>query len=173
MQKVMKYSVVGLLLILIAGYLFVQYQTKNKTMAPAVTFQLITGPKLALSELRGRPVLVVFWATTCLSCLKEIPHYIDLYNKYRDKGLEIIAVAMPYDRPDHVLDMQKQKKMNYPIALDIQSEVVRAFGHIRITPNSFVIDPTGRIVKQQIGLWDIEELNGLIEALIQKQIKST
>ena len=135
---------------------------KKPVPAPDVTFQLINGSKISLSERQGKPTLVVFWATTCMSCLKEIPHFIQLYQKYKAKGLEIIAVAMPYDRPDHVVEMQKAKSIPYPIALDIKADVVRAFGNVSITPNSFLISSNGIIIKHHIGLWDITELSNLI-----------
>lgn len=159
--------IVLLLVFLVSGaWVITTQKSVTQAGAPDITLQLLDGRKLALSELRGQPVMIVFWATSCVSCIKEIPHFSQLYKTYHSKGLEIIAVAMPYDRPDHVLEMQKEKNIPYPIALDLQSKVVKAFGNIRITPNTFVISPQGHIVKQQIGLWDMNELETLLQAML-------
>ncbi|MDH5179339.1 MAG: TlpA family protein disulfide reductase [Gammaproteobacteria bacterium] len=152
--------------IVAGGLLFSFFRPTTPQAAPAVRFQLLDGRVMEMAELRGKPVLVVFWATTCHSCLKEIPHFSKLYQELSPQGLEIIAVAMPYDRPDHVLAMQQTMKIPYPIAIDIQGEVVRAFGNVPVTPNTFVIDPAGFIVKHHIGLWDMPLLSGLLKSML-------
>jgi thiol-disulfide isomerase/thioredoxin len=128
-------------------------------VAPETTFSSITGQKIILSELRGKPVLITFWATSCASCLKEIPHLIELYHNYHaQQGLEIIAVAMAYDPPNHVLELSKVLQLPYPVALDMQSDNAHAFGDVSLTPTSFLIAPNGTIALQKTGLLDIDEL---------------
>ncbi len=122
-----------------------------------VSFTLINGKRLTMQELQGRPILVTFWATTCAGCIKEIPALVRLYQQYSTQGLEIIAVAMPYDRPDHVLEFTRSHKLPYPVALDVEAKTVRAFGNVRVTPNNFLIDPDGRISRQHIGILDATE----------------
>ncbi|MFK5913966.1 MAG: TlpA disulfide reductase family protein [Woeseiaceae bacterium] len=119
--------------------------------APDLTLQLIDGKKLKISDLKGQPVLITFWATSCPGCIKEMPHLIELYNELHNKGLEIIGIAMPHDRPDYVMEMVKRKKVPYPIALDLKSEAVTAFGRVSLTPTTFLIDDKGQIVKKKIG----------------------
>jgi len=128
-------------------------------VAPETTFSTITGKKIALQDLRGKPVIVTFWATDCASCIKEIPHLIELYQQYHDEGLEIIAVAMAYDPPNHVLDMTKAQQLPYHVALDMQSENAHAFGDVSLTPTTFLIAPDGSIVLQKTGLFDLSEMN--------------
>jgi peroxiredoxin len=122
-----------------------------------VRYTLLDGRHLEMQALKGRPVIITFWATSCVSCIKEIPGLIQLYQNYSSKGLEIIGVAMPYDRPDHVLEFAQSRHLAYPIALDIDAAIVKAFGDIQITPNNFLVDTKGRIVKQQIGILDIKD----------------
>ena len=153
-------------LLLLTGLLVLTACQKKSIVAPDITFQLIDGRKIVLAERRGKPTLIVFWATTCRSCLKEIPHLIQLYQQYKLRGLEIIAVAMPYDRPDYVLAMQKDKAIPYPVALDLRGDAVKAFGNVIVTPNSFLVDPAGKIVKHHIGLWDMNILISLIDAML-------
>jgi peroxiredoxin len=126
--------------------------------APETTFSTVTGQKIVLHELRGKPVIVTFWATDCASCIKEIPHLVELYRQYHDKGLEIIAVAMAYDPPNHVLEFTKMEQLPYHIALDMQAENAHAFGDVSLTPTTFLIDPDGRIALQKTGLFDLTEI---------------
>ncbi|MFI3218256.1 MAG: TlpA disulfide reductase family protein [Methylococcales bacterium] len=126
--------------------------------APETTFSTITGKKIVLSELRGKPVIVTFWATDCASCIQEIPHLIELYQQYHDKGLEIIAVAMAYDPPNHVIEMTKSQQLPYHIALDMQAENAHAFGDVSLTPTTFLIAPDGQIALQKTGLFDLTEI---------------
>lgn len=118
---------------------------------PNISLQLIDGNKLELSKLRGKPVLITFWATSCPGCIKEMPHLIELYDELHPKGLEIIGIAMPQDRPDYVMEMVKRKKVPYRIAFDLKAEAVKAFGNVSLTPTTFLIDDEGQVVKKKIG----------------------
>ena len=112
-----KYRQFGFLLLLLISI----GCSKTITSAPDVTFTTLTGQKITLNGLRGKPVIVTFWATDCPSCIKEIPDLIDLYSQYHSSGLEMIAVAMYYDPPNHVVDMTKAKQLPYNVALDLNS----------------------------------------------------
>jgi len=141
--------------------------SKTITSAPDVTFTTLTGQKIALKELRGKPVIVTFWATDCPSCIKEIPDLIDLYTRYHASGLDMIAVAMSYDPPNHVVDMTKAQQLPYPVALDLTSELAQAFGGIMFTPSTFLIAPDGSVVKKEIGLFDPATMKTNIESLLK------
>lgn len=135
--------------------------------APEVTFTTITGEKIVLNGLRGRPVIVTFWATDCPSCIEEIPDLIGLYGQYHDAGLELIAVAMYYDPPSHVVDMTKAKQLPYKVALDLDSAHAQAFGGIMFTPSTFLIAPDGSVVSQDIGLFSVAKMKTNIESLLK------
>lgn len=140
---------------------------KTITSAPNVTFTTITGEKIALTDLRGKPVIVTFWATDCPSCIKEIPDLIDLYAQYHASGLEMIAVAMYYDPPNHVVDMTKTKQLPYNVALDLNSEHAQAFGGVMFTPSTFLIGPDGSVVRKEIGLFNLAKMKTNIESLLK------
>ena len=154
-----------LLLLVAVGYLWLAPSGAQK--APELTLEIIDGRKLSLASLQGRPVLITFWATSCPGCIKEMPHLIELYKELGPKGLEIIGIAMPYDRPDHVLEMVRQKQLNYPIAIDIQGHAIRAFNDVQLTPTSFLSDPQGRIALHKIGEMDMTKLHHQIESYLQ------
>ena len=137
--------------------------------APNVNLQLIDGKKLELSSLKGKPILITFWATSCPGCIKEMPHLIELYNELNPKGLEVIGIAMPYDRPDYVMEMVKQKKIPYLIAFDLKGEAIHAFGKVRLTPTTFLIDDEGKIVKKKIGEMKMNVWKKRINIILNKK----
>ena len=143
------------------------WQTHRIKIAPEVIFTTITGNKIELKKLQGHPVIVTFWATDCAACIKEIPHLIELYNDFHKKGLHIIAVAMYYDPPNHVLAMTKAKRLPYDIALDSKAEHAIAFGQVQFTPTTFLISPAGNIVMQKTGLFDMIEMKQKIINLLK------
>ncbi|MGR9115642.1 MAG: peroxiredoxin family protein [Gammaproteobacteria bacterium] len=142
--------------------------TSRFAIAPNVTFTSITGKHIELKALRGKPVIVTFWATDCPGCIEEIPHLIDLYDRFHPLGLEIIAVAMYYDPPNHVVAMTRDKRVPYDVALDIKAEHANAFGGVRLTPNHFVIAPDGRIILHKIGAFDMNDMKSRIERLLKE-----
>lgn len=140
-----------------------------KQQAPLVTFSTLKGEKISVESLRGKVVLVNFWATDCPGCIHEMPKLIQTHNKYNGQGFETIAVAMSYDPPNYVLNYTEKNALPFKIALDLQGEVAKAFGNVRLTPTSFVIDKQGHIVQQTIGEPDFTKLNALIEAKLQEK----
>jgi peroxiredoxin len=133
---------------------------------PDIGLITIDGEELRLNSLQGRPVLVTFWATTCNSCVKEIPHLVELYDDLAPQGLEVIGIAMGYDPPNRVLAMRRARNIPYPIALDIHADAARAFGNVRLTPTSFLIAPDGRIVYRKTGTLDMSRLREKIRGML-------
>jgi thiol-disulfide isomerase/thioredoxin len=151
------------LLVLTAGAAWLWPLQDTPVRVPDISVTSLTGETLRLAELRGRPVLINFWATSCHSCMDELPHLIELYRALAPRGLEIIAVAMPYDPPDRVLAVSRAKRIPYPVALDIRGETARAFGGIGVTPTSFLVAGNGEIIERIVGALDLERLHERIE----------
>ncbi len=156
-----------LLIGFVAPYLDSTISLKDITQAPSATFTTITGGKIELLKLQGKPVIVTFWATDCANCIKEIPHLIDLHNQFHSKGLKIIAIAMYYDPPNHVVAMTKAKQLPYDVALDLKAEHAKAFGQIQLTPTTFLISPKGNIVMKKTGLLDITTMRQQIKDFLK------
>lgn len=136
--------------------------------APNVKFMNLHGDKISLSQWRGKPVLVTFWATDCPSCVKEVNDFVDLYQQFHSEGLEIIAVAMAYDPPNHVVEMTKMKQIPYHVTLDLRGEHAHAFGGVAFTPTTFLIDPAGNIVFNKVGLFDLKAMRQRLQQLLKK-----
>ncbi len=156
-------------LVLLVTSLYIWLSPSGAQPAPPLSMKVLTsGQEIDLAKLKGRPVLITFWATSCPGCIKEMPHLVELYEELKPKGLEIIGVAMNYDRPDHVLEMQKRKNLPYPIVWDGQSKIAVAFGQVRLTPTTFLINPEGQIVQQKIGEMDMELLHAQILTMLKQ-----
>lgn len=158
---------IGLFALILVGALGYLWLTpEGMKQAPDVTLRTLDGTQLDLAALRGRPLLVTFWATSCTGCVKEIPHLIELHEEFSPQGLQVIAIAMSYDPPNHVIAMRDARKIPYAIALDIDDSAARAFGDVRLTPTSFLIAPDGRIVRHKIGEFDMDDMRGQIRAML-------
>jgi peroxiredoxin len=131
--------------------------------APHVTFTSVTGEKVSLQDLRGKVVMVNFWATSCTTCIKEMPAMVQTYNKYKDKGLDFVAVAMSYDPPNYVLNYAQTRNLPFKVALDTQGEVAKSFDDVKLTPTTYVIDKEGKIIKRYVGEPDFAALHELLE----------
>lgn len=137
--------------------------------APAVELRTLDGERIDLASLEGRPALVQFWATSCVTCVAEIPHLKALYQDLAADGLVMVGVAMEYDPPKHVARMVEEKSLPYPIALDRDGRVAQAFGDVQLTPTTVLIDPHGRIAWKRIGELDFDRLNRQIRDMLGGQ----
>jgi len=106
---------------------------------------------LKLSSLRGKVVILDFWATWCPPCRKGIPDLIDIKKRYGSKGVEIVGISVDTDTKDEVIPFMKEKGINYPVVYGNQT-VYMQYGGIRAIPTSFIIDKEGKIVASYEGL---------------------
>ena len=143
----------------VVGYLSVSH----KKMMPEVTFVNLQGKKITTQDLRGKVVMINFWATSCVTCVKEMPQMIETFKKYNSQGLEFVAVAMAYDPPNYVLNFVETRKLPFTVALDTQGELAKSFGDIKLTPTTLVVDKDGHIIKKYVGEPDFPALHQLLE----------
>ena len=137
--------------------------------APAVSFTTLAGKPVTSGELHGKVVLVNFWSTSCAVCARELPELIATYRTYAPRGFEVIAVAMPYDRPDWVVDYARRRELPFTVALDYDGTINRAFGGVEATPTAFLIDKRGRIVRRTVGQPDFTELRTRIRRELDRE----
>ena len=156
-------------ILILGSIIYLWLAPSGAQRGPDITLQLVDGEKLQLSSLKGKPVLITFWATSCPGCIKEMPHLIELYQELHSEGLEIIGIAMPYDRPDYVMEMIKRQKVPYLIAFDLKGEAVQAFGNVSLTPTTFLIDDQGQIVKKKIGDMKMDVWKKRIKLILNKK----
>ena len=158
--------IAGAALAVVLVFATVWFMPAGLRQAPPLVGQTLDGHTVTLEQLRGKPVLVTFWATTCPACIEEMPHLIELYQELHPKGLELIGVAMSYDPPEQVRAMAQQRQIPYPIILDSRAQIARAFDNVRLTPTTVLISPEGRIVQYRLGPLDLPKLRETINALL-------
>lgn len=155
-------------LVILGLLAFLGFSLANKAQAPDVTFTTIAGKTIKMSELKGKIVLVNFWATDCPGCIAEMPELIETYKQYHDKGFEVIAVSMSYDPPSQVLNYTKKNALPFPVMHDSMSEIAIQFNDVRLTPTSFIMDKQGKIIRKVIGELDFAALRGLLDEKLAK-----
>ena len=134
--------------------------------APAVPYTLLDGSQNSIAAQRGKVLLVNFWATSCVACVAEMPQIASTHRKFTSRGYETVAVAMDYDQPASVARFAQSRALPFSVAFDKSGEVARAFGDVKLTPTTFLIDKQGRIVKRYLGAPDFAALEQLIGELL-------
>ena len=133
---------------------------------PPVTISTIDGRSFDSTTIEGRPLLVTFWSTTCLVCLREMPELEALYHRFSRRGFELIAVAMPWDPPDAVVRLARARALPYPVALDVDGAIARAFGDVPVTPTHVLIDPAGDVAFRRTGALDFSGLDERLQSML-------
>ena len=122
-------------------------------VAPDFELQTLDGKNLKLSDLRGKAVLLNFWATYCGPCKIEMPWFVELQKQYGPQGFQIVGVSMD-DSSTSTEDIAKFAKdmgINYPILLGKES-VAQSYGGVSVLPTTFFLDRDGKVIAREFGL---------------------
>ncbi len=153
----------GISLGILALLAFLVFHLTKSQPAPDVTFTTIQGKEISMASLKGKVVLVNFWATDCSVCVSEMPDIVNTYNTYKSKGFEVIAIAMPYDPPAQVLNYATQKALPFPVMHDGFGQMIIKFGGVPATPTAYIFDKQGKRLQYTTGRLDFEKLNQLLD----------
>ncbi len=134
--------------------------------APESSYVLLDGTTISAEQLQGKVVLVNFWATSCTTCVAEMPQLVSTHQKFKGRGFETLAVAMRYDPPSYVVNFAQTRQLPFKVAIDNTGSVAKAWGDIQLTPTTFLIDKQGQIVKRYVGAPNFAELHTLIDKLL-------
>ena len=162
MKKIIPVAALAIALAVGAGV----YLNTGVSAAPASTFVLLDGSKKTTDDLKGKVTLVNFWATSCVTCIAEMPKVIATYDKYKAQGYDTLAVAMRYDPPSYVVNFAETRKLPFQVAIDNTGDVAKAWGDVTLTPTTYIVNKRGEIVKRYVGEPDFAELHKLIEKLL-------
>lgn len=138
-------------------------QTGSK--APDFKLQTADKKEVTISGLKGKVVVLNFWATWCGPCVREIPDFLEVYEQYKPKGLEIVGVSLDRGGWETVNPFVAKMKMTYPVVMG-NNEIVQAYGGFNSIPTTFFIDKNGVIVKQKVGLLSKAELEETLKKLL-------
>ena len=137
-----------------------------KPAAPSVTFHTLDDKQLALDDMKGSVVLVKFWATSCVTCIKQMPDTIALYDELKPQGFDVVAVAMSYDPVEYVKHFASTRKLPFTVAIDGSGEIAKAFDDVRLTPIAFLVGKDGSIIKKYLGNYDKQDLKNTVQAAL-------
>ena len=161
-----KHLVAGVALAAFTGLGAYVYFGEAAQTAPASHFVLLDGSSKSTQDLQGKVTLVNFWATSCVTCVAEMPEIIATHHKYQAKGYDTLAVAMSYDPPSYVVNFAQTRKLPFNVALDNTGAVAKAWGDVKLTPTTYIVNKRGEIVKTYVGAPNFDELHRLIEKLL-------
>jgi len=134
--------------------------------APSVPYTLLDGSRGDTGRLQGKVTLINFWATSCVTCMKEMPQIVATHRKYQARGFDTLAVAMSYDPPAYVARYAQTRALPFGVAIDNTGAIARSFGDVQLTPTTLLVDKRGRIVKRFVGEPDFAALHELVEKLL-------
>lgn len=136
--------------------------------APNVALDLINGQQSTLQAYKGKVLFVNFWATSCSTCVKEMPGLSATQAKYEQQGYQTIAIAMQYDNPDYIKAFVTDRKLPFVVSWDKTGSAAKQFGEVQVTPTSFLIDKQGNIIQKYMGEPDYAELHQKIEKALKE-----
>ena len=140
--------------------------TATGSTAPNVGYTLLDGSTATTDQLRGKVVLVNFWATDCAPCVHEMPQLAATHEKFKARGYDTLAVAMRYDPPALVIAFAERRKLPFGVVIDNTGAVAKSFDAVKVTPTSVLINRRGEIVKRFVGELDFVALDALVERLL-------
>jgi thiol-disulfide isomerase/thioredoxin len=140
---------------------------KGKPEAPPIALHALDGTPMTLADLRGKVVVVNFWATWCEPCVEEMPSMQRLRDRLAARPFEILAVNHQEGAP-RIRSFLEKVRVGFPIVRDTDGAVARAW-KVRIFPSSFVVDAKGKIRYQLVGStdWTTSAIDTRLRALLR------
>lgn len=140
-------------------------ETRQYPDAPDFTLKNLENQEVRLSDYKGKVVFLNFWATWCAPCRQEIPHFIDLVDKYGKDGFVVLGVALDPREFEKVPGFANQLGINYPVLLD-ETGVSQLYGGIQSIPTTFVIDRNGKAIDRIVGSRPHAEFEKIVKATL-------
>ena len=166
----MRRLIVPLLLLLTLAGVVLGWQSRTppqpaRGTARPFAVRTLDGRTMRLSELRGRPVVLDFWATWCTPCRASMPHLSAMQGRYGTRGLVVLGLSVDDGTPQAVRRFADRLQVRFPVAMASEG-MLDDYGPIRSIPTTIFIDRRGRIVRRVVGYVDEETLDGFIREIL-------
>ena len=165
----MKIKLFALTLLSSSLLLFSACSSDTLQATPNFKVSEISGKTITQTDIAGKVTVINFWATSCVTCVKEMPQLVSTYEKFKPQGLEFIALAMSYDPPMYVVNFAETRKLPFIVAMDSDGSAAKSFGKIQLTPTTLVINKQGKIVKRYVGEPNWTDFHTLLEKLLAEK----
>ena len=165
-NKIKKLSL--LILALIIGILVIVSFSFNQKIIPEFSLTTLDNQTITDKNLQGKLTLIQFWATTCNTCVAEMPALKQIHQQFSDQDYQTLAIAMSYDPEEQVREFVKKNQLPFMIALDKNNRLAQIFGQIELTPTTLLVNKKGQIIATFVGPIDTNQLQKLIQTNLNK-----
>lgn len=139
---------------------------EDESSVPDLPFTQLDGSQHRLTDFRNKVALINFWATSCTTCVKEMPQIVATHERFKARGFETLAVAMQYDPPAYVMQFAQSRQLPFRVAIDHTGALAQAFGRVQLTPTTLIVNKQGKVFKRYVGEPDFKALHALIDKLL-------
>jgi thiol-disulfide isomerase/thioredoxin len=145
----------------------------KRTPAPKLEFSDIPGARRQFSKLKGKIIVVNFWATWCAPCKGEMPEFVKAYAEYRDRGVEFVGAANePRSAKAKVREFMQETQIQFPVWLEASEDHMKALGVGPGLPATVILDRQGRVAARVAGVTDGGQLRELLDRILSEQAAS-
>jgi cytochrome c biogenesis protein CcmG/thiol:disulfide interchange protein DsbE len=138
--------------------------TAQQEIAPPFAVRSLEGKMVRLTDFRGRPLVLDFWATWCGPCRAGMPHLNEIHSRYADRGLVVLGLSVDEGSPASVRRFADRLGVKFPLAM-ANDQILDLYGPIRSIPTTFFINRRGEVVRRVRGYLDPETLEGYVREL--------
>lgn len=156
----LKYALIAFLLLLVG--------CAEKNRMP-LDLPALSGERVQIPDVQGRLTWVNTWSSSCAICVKELPDLQALQQEYAER-LQVVAIALPADPPNTLLDVQTQLQLSLPVALDLEGLAARQFAPDLVVPSHHLLDANGHVLYHSKGKLALAEMRTMLEKHISTSL---